>query len=136
MRRRPGVSHDRGLYAIRTTHGTVALDGASSATGASPRPGDVEDPDVIAATATALIPFKDQLKLAVMVLGRHPPATTSRRAGWRLRMLLKDAFKNRSISRPNLGKHLLMSCPSLREMQNKIARAGCALELPGSRGRE
>ena len=60
-----------GLYAIRTTHGTVALDGASSTTGSLAAAGWMSrDPDVIAATATALIPLpKDQISVSrVMVL--------------------------------------------------------------------
>ena len=118
-----------GLYAIRTTHGTVALDGASSATGSLAAAGWMSrDPDVIAATATALIPLpKDQLSVSrVMVLedaidlcddiASCGVATAC--------MLLKDAFKNGGISRLNLGKHLLMSCPSLREMQNKDCATG------------
>ena len=113
-----------GLYAIRTTHGTVTLGGTVGTSGSSLASVGwmARDPDVIAATATALIPVPKGTPInisRVMVLedaldlcddiASCGVATAC--------MLLKDAFKNGGITRLNLGKHLLMSCPSLRAMQ-------------------
>jgi Asp-tRNA(Asn)/Glu-tRNA(Gln) amidotransferase A subunit family amidase len=120
-----------GLYAIRTTHGTVTLGGTVGTSGSSLASVGwmARDPDVIAATATALIPVPKGTPInisRVMVLedaldlcddiASCGVATAC--------MLLKDAFKNGGITRLNLGKHLLMSCPSLRAMQDADCTTG------------